>query len=311
LRAWYNARMHTRYEYGGTTWIDLESPTKDEVAIVAQEFGIDLMVAEELLLPTTKPRVEFHGPYTYAVMHFPALRHTHRSVEQEVDFVVGKNFIVTARYDTIDPLHKFSKVFEVNSVLGNDQLGQHAEHLFFYMLKKLYKSVEHEIEHVRKELATIEHRIFSGEEVAMVEAISSTARDLLNVRQTIEPHREILLTLEHEGARFFGEEFAPYLRALSNEYYRVHSHVMRSTEVLHELRETNNSLLSTKQNEIMKRFSILAFTTFPLTLVATLFAMGTRYTPIVGVPYDFWIIIGLMAFGVLVMFWYFKSKKWL
>lgn len=303
--------MLARYEHQGITWIDLENPTPDEVRSLMNEYGIDHLVAEEMLVPSTKPHVEFADNYMFAVLHFPALRHTHHSLEQEVDFIVGMNFIITTRYDMIDPLHKFSKVFEVNSILEKSNLGDHAGFLFFYMLKKLYKSVEHEVEYVRHELSVIEEHIFYGDEKRMVTAISRSARDLLNLRQTIEPHRDILHTIESESVTFFGQEFAPYLRAILNEYYRVHNHVMRNTESLHELRETNNSLLTTKQNETMKRFSILAFTTFPLTLAAAIFSMDTKYTPIIGLPYDFWIITGAMLFCGFGMFVFFNYKKWL
>jgi hypothetical protein len=57
---------------------------------------------------------------------------------------------------------------------------------------------------------------------------------------------------------------------MSNEYYRVHNHVMRNTESLHELRETNNSLLTTKQNETMRVLTGMALLTFPLTLFVTI-----------------------------------------
>ena len=303
--------MRTSYQHNGIVWVDLESPSREEVRQVVEQFDISSIVAEELLLPSTKPRADFFDAHVYVILHFPALRHSHKTLEQEVDFVVGRNFIITVRYDTVDPLHKFSKVFEVNSILNKSGIGEHAGFLFFYMMKKLYKSVEHEIEHVRKHLGTIEEHIFRGQEVRMVEAISQSARDLLNLRQTIEPHREVLRTLETEGVRLFGEDFSSYLRALSNEYYRVHNHIMRHTEALHELRETNNSLLTTKQNETMRVLTLMAFVTFPLSLIASIFSMDTIHEPIVGNQYDFWIILGIMGTSTLIMFWYFRHKKWL
>ncbi len=179
------------------------------------------------------------------------------------------------------------------------------------MLKKLYKAIEHEVEYVRHDLAVIEENIFSQRQVEMVAAISRSARDLLNLRQTIEPHREALKSLESEGHAFFGDAFVPYLRALSNEYYRVHNHIMRHTESLHELRETNNSLLTTKQNETMKIFTILAFVTFPLSLIVTILDIPSAHNPIIGRPYDFWIIIGIMLVATFCMFLFFKRKRWL
>lgn len=302
--------MLKTYEHNGLVWIDLESPTREEVQSVTEKFDISTMVAEELLLPSAKPRADFYDKHVYLILHFPALRHSRKTLEQEIDFVVGRNFIVTAHYDNLDPLHKFAKIFEVNSVLNRNDIGDHAGFLLFYILKQLYKSVEHESDQVKRHLGMIEEHIFSGQEVRMVEAISQSARDLLNLRQTIEPHREVLHTLETEGAKLFGEDFVPYLRALSNEYYRVHNRVMRNTESLHELRETNNSLLSTKENETMRILTIMALLTFPLSLVVAILQIDTVHNPIRGLPYDFWIILGTVLFIGLCMVAYFKHKKW-
>ena len=303
--------MHARHEYGGVTWVDLESPGALEVRQVASEFGIAEHIAEELAMPSSRQRLEEYPGYTFVVMHFPALKHSHTKRAQEINFVVGPLFLVTARYDTVDSLQKFSKVFEVNSTLGNQPRHQHAGHLFFQTVRKLYASVEHELDSLRSQLALTEERIFSEREIEMVAELSKTARSLLNLRQTLEPHREILRMLEGSGLRLYGEDFFPYLRALSSEYYRVHNHIMRTTDFLHELRETNNSLLTTKQNETMKVFTIMAFTTFPLTLIAAIFTVPTDSTPIIHTQNGFWIILGMMLFTASCMFLYFRHKKWL
>lgn len=307
----YTVRMLSRYEHHGITWIDLESPTREEVRHLMEEFSLEHLVAEELLLPTIKPRVEIYDRYTYVILHFPALRHTHENTAQEVDFIVGKDFIITTRYDTVDPLHQFSKVFEVNSVLDKTNLGEHAGFVFYYMLKKLYRSIEHELSYLHDSLEDIEQQIYAGHEKEMVFTLSYAGRDLLNLRQAIEPHRDVLKELEVAAVHFFGKPFAPYLCGLLNEYYRVHNHIMRQTEILHELRETNNSLLYTKQNEVMKVLTIMAFVTFPLTLITGLFGMNTAQTPLVEGPYGFWYIVGIMLIAGAIMFAYFKHKRWL
>jgi magnesium transporter len=95
------------------------------------------------------------------------------------------------------------------------------------------------------------------------------------------------------------------------EYYRIKNSVVTHYDSLHELRETNNSLLSTKQNEVMKILTIMAFITFPLSLFASIFGMNTVYLPIVGNQYDFWIITGGMVIATVAFFTFFKKKKWL
>jgi magnesium transporter len=86
---------------------------------------------------------------------------------------------------------------------------------------------------------------------------------------------------------------------------------MRETESLHELRATNNSLLSTKQNEIMKIFTIMAFVTFPLQLLVSVFSLNIETNPMHGNLYSFWLIVAILVGLMLLMYGYFKHKKWL
>lgn len=303
--------MRTDYVHNGLRWVDMERPTREEMRTIVEEFGITPIVAEEILHPSSRVRVEMHAEYAFVILRFPSLRGAPESIEQEVDFVVGRDFIITVRYAPVEAIHHFSKVFEVNSALETSNVQNSGVYVFFSMMRRLYRSVEHEVERIRDNLGDIEARIFHGEELAMVAAISRCARDLLNMRQAIEPHREIIYTLEHEGAALFGDVAAPYLRALPNEYYRVHNHIMRHTESLHELRETNNSLLSTRENETMRTLTIMALLTFPLSLMVAILQIDTEHNPIRGLPYDFWIIIGAVGLTGACMIAYFKYRRWL
>ena len=304
--------MISVYKHKHLSWIDVESPTPEEVRSLMEKYDIDPLVADELLLPTLKPRVDVYPHFLYLILHFPALRHTHNNDRnQEIDFIIGKDFLITTRYDNIDPLHKFSKVFEVNSVLNKSDIGEHAGHLFFYMVRKLYKSLEHELEYISDSLTLVEDEMFEGHEKEMVLALSTISRDLLNLKQAIYPHQEILSSFREGGVRFFGEKFSYHLDSIIGEYYRVKNSVSAHSEILDELRETNNSLVSTKQNEVMKVLTIMAFVTFPLSLIASVFGMNTNYLPIVGLPFDFLIVMGIMAFATVCFFVFFKYKKWL
>lgn len=304
--------MLTKYTHRNVTWIDLESPTKEEVHKVMNEYSIHPTVAEELLMPTLKPRVDLHDNFIYLILHFPAFKHTHsKQRDQEVDFVVGKNFIITTRYDTVDPLHKFSKIFETNSILNKDDIGAHAGFVFFFMLKKLYEALEYELEYINDALETIEEDIFTGHEKEMVVSLSIVSRDLLNFRQALALHKEVLESFEKAGVKFFGKDFAYQAGSIVDDYYKINSIINTHSDSLNELRQTNDSLLSTKQNEVMKVLTIMAFVTFPLSLIASIFGMNTDFLPIVGYKNDFWIIMTIMLTFTISIFILFKYKKWL
>jgi len=275
------------------------------------EFGIDPSFANELLTSSYKPKVERRGDLIYLILHFPLLRGMGKVPEEEIDFLIGKDFLITARYAQSDPLHSFAKAFEVNQVLGHSATATHGGHLFAAMARNLYRALADECDVLERHLSDIEEHIFNGDERSMVVRLSQTGRIIHDFRQRLLPHKEMLTSLEPQATRMFGPEFAYYVRTIEGDYSRVRILLENLREALIELRETNNSLLTTKQNEIMKTLTVIAFVTLPLELIAAIFTMQTKSTPIVGMPGDFWIILGLMALLAGTFFVYFKRKGWL
>jgi magnesium transporter len=305
--------MLTRHIHGELVWVDAVSPTTEEVRSLMEEFSLDPLLADELLVPSLRNRVDARESYFYIVLHFPAFKHAHdiASTPLEIDFIVGRKWLITTRYDTIDPLHQFSTLFEVDSVLDKHNMGEHAGYVFYYMLSELYHRLYDELSYISTRLDAVEERIFEGYEKEMVVELSVISRDLLNYAQTLDSHRPLLSSLETPGVALFGYEYVRNIRQLSGDYDRLANEMKSNRASLLELRDTNNSLLTTKQNEIMKIFTIMAFVTFPLSLFASLFGMNTVGTPILGNRLDFWIIVGIMFAAASVFFAFFKYKKWL
>ncbi len=304
--------MITRFEHQGVQWVDLESPTADEVDQIALEFNLSTLLSQDLLSPTYKSRVDLYPKVAYTVLHFPALRYSRgMTAAQEVDFVIGKSFLITAHYDTVPAIYDFIRSFEAESLLKHaPTMRFESGHVLLELTERLYQSVEDELESLEDTISSIENEMFSGHEKEMVVTISRAARELLNQKRTLTAHTDVLAGLEQIGVMTFGEAYGNYLRGVKSFHARVYAHAMALTETITELRETNMALLYTRQNEVMKNLTIMAFVTFPLALISSIFGMNTHYLPIVGAPGDFWIIVGSMTTLAILFFAYFKFKKW-
>jgi len=265
------------------------------------------------LRPTIRPKVDFYDNHIYLILRFPAITHKHDGGDNhEIDFILGKNFIITAHYDHIDQLHESSKVFEVSSILDKSVIGHHAGFIFFYIIKDLYKMLDGQLEHINNDFIEIQSKVFSGNEREMVNSISHINRDLLNFKQIIRPHKEVLESFEIAGTKFFGQEFSYYLRSIIGEYYKISSILDGHRETVLDLRDTNDSLLTTKTNDIMKTLTITAFILLPLTFIGQLFGMSLIYIPFAANPYAFWVIVSVMGVVGVCLFGYFKFfKKWM
>ena len=163
--------MVTRHTRGKVTWIDLEAPTHEELNTVMVEFGIDSRIEEEIISPTPYPIVIDFPEYLYLILHFPTADPRGGTRNQEVDFIVGKNFVITARYEVIDSIHNLHKVFEAEELLGLPETGNHTNILVERILRRLYGAIREEIEQVSYLLDRIERNIFSGKERETVRAM--------------------------------------------------------------------------------------------------------------------------------------------
>ena len=71
--------MISRYKYRDLVWVDIESPNNEEVRQIMEEFDIHPIVADELLGPSMRPKVDHYENFIYLILHFPAIRHSHKS----------------------------------------------------------------------------------------------------------------------------------------------------------------------------------------------------------------------------------------
>ena len=300
--------MITNRSFMGQVWIDLNSPTKEEVDSLILTQNISSIIAKDLLAPTPTQYAEEDGAVIYTVLHIPTFKHSH-SVEdsQEVDFIIKADGVITARYDSIDALHYFAKQIEVNEILNKGK----SSHLFFGMMKEIYKWMADELAYTEDWMREIEKNIFEGQEKAMVFTISNAGRNLLNFKRMVDPHGNVFKLLEEIGKEKFGEGFETGAKILSENWRRIMRRVNNQMDLVTELRETNNSMLTTKQNEIMKQLTIMGFVLLPLTIITQIFGLSIRSFPLMDNPNAFWIILGLMGTVTVVTFVYAWIKKWM
>lgn len=303
--------MIKNYSFGNVTWYDLESPTKDEIKKISEVYHLAEGVKDELLTPTLKPRVDRSDDCIYLILHFPSLNSHINNSTHEIDFVIGRKFIITSHYDKFDPLHKFLSDKSIQNKFAHNKTIIHGGHIFFEMMQCLYKNLIAELDVWDEVLAKAEKRLFKGNEKGMLITLSKINRDLLDFKSATNLHKSVLESFQKESVLFFGESYDQYVKEISNEYLKIYSTMQETKDFLEELRTTNDSLLANRQNDIMKTLTIISFITFPLTLVSSIFGMNTHYLPLVGKYNDFWYIIGIMLVLVICFFVFFKYKKWL
>lgn len=309
--------MITHHASKGLVWLDVSNPDTEEISGLVKRYGLHPLVGEELMESSSLAKIDFYKDYILVVLTLPVRVRAKKGdgyeiEDREVDFVIGKNFLITSRFDTIEQLEYFGKVFETNSILNKEEKIEHAGHLFYYMVKRIYGGMCGDLENIKDALVSAETRVFGGDERRMVEALSDLSRELIDFKQTARVHEEIWSDMiDRDESSIFGKEFGIYMRDIRDDFNRIRELISNSRELLADLRETNDSLLNTKQNDIMKRLTLVAFIFQPATFIAALFTIPALNVPFIehGIGWYGIFIFMLIVSGAI---WHmFRKKKWI
>lgn len=282
-------------------WIDVQKPTGKDITWLKGKFKLHPVIVEELKGPSARARVEQYDDYLYFVYYFPLYdSKDSASVRTEIDFIVTKDIVATVHYEPL------------TGVLDNFELGTtNSSFLLIYnIIEHLLNFQERQLRHVREKVELVGREIFHDKEKEVLEKITYLKRDISEYRIVVRMQDPTLKSLIIRGREFWGKDAEIYLNDLVGDHLKVMSQLEDYRDAVGDFEDTNNQLMNLKINTVMKTFTSLSFLTFPFMLLAALFSMNTRDTPIINLPGAFWIIFGTMIIGMIVLGMYFKNKKW-
>lgn len=282
------------------TWLDVSHPTDDDLTTLKKTFGLKQVTVEELRMPSSRARVEMNGDYIFFIYYLPLYDTSDEaSVRGEIDFIVNKNTVATIHYDHLE------------NIIGNFEVGECKTtiEILFHLVEHLIIFEERQLRHIREKVERIGHDVFKNQERSVLERIVSLKRDISEYRLSVRLQEPILHSLLQKGAQFWGPSAEVYLNELIGEQMKVINQIQDYRETIGDFEETNNQLMNIKINETIKRLTSLSLIAFPAMLFEELFMMNVRNTPLVNLPYSFWIVTAIMALLTGGLYFFFKKRN--
>lgn len=308
----YYEIMITEHVHKNISWVDVESPTQEDLAKIIKDYNLNPVCAQELMNPIEQSKVDVYDNALFLVLHYPDHPARAKHVEEiEIDFVIMKDRLITVHYKPIDTLIEFGERFKVDAMLNRTNADTlTGGNMFLHINNMLYRGLITELDAVHALIKRTELQVFQGNELSMVREISKLSRTILDFKQSLRYHASVLKSFHAQSKRFFGESFDVDLELVVGEHVKIESLLENERDLLRELHETNDSLLTAKNNDTIRRLTIISSVVLPITAIAGIFGMNTRL-PLVNDPNGFYLILLVMLIFVGGMFAYFLKKHWI
>lgn len=295
------------------TWIDLVRPTISEVDALHHAYpDIHPLNLEDVLSAVERPKIDEGDHYLFVVLHFPVWDpKTRLSRPSEVDFILGRGFLITAHDGRLKPIVQLFHECQTSEAALHKLLDHGPSHALYHVLDRLVDGLFPILRKVDSNINTIEEGVFTTQSRDMIRDIALVRRDVIALRRIIRQQVPIIENLERKERPIIQEDLDEYFGDILDHVYRARDIIDENAEVISGLADTVNSLINNRVNEVIRILTVISVIMLPLTLVSGIYGMNIDLLPFAGHPYSFFIILGFMAIIALVMLLIFRFRNWL
>lgn len=304
-----------RPDWTSVRWINVDG-TRDSTAVkaLATKYGLHPLAVEDLMQTGQRPKAETypavgeHHARVFVLIRMLELKDGRVHGEQ-VSIFLGRRTVLSFQEtpgDVWDPIRARLQAE------GSRTRTQDASYLVYALLDAIVDHCFPILEHYGDRLADLEEEIVERPGKHLVRQVHEMKRDLLALRASIWPIREVVHALQREPHECIGDVTRTYLRD-------VYDHAVQVIDILENYREVSSALMETwmtsasnRLNEVIGVLTVISTIFVPLTFLAGVWGMNFHNMPELrerwAYPWGFWIVSVAVAGGLL---WFFRKKRWI
>jgi magnesium transporter len=293
---------------GAVAWIDLYEPTQEEFESVAQELALPPRMIEGAIKPQQRPKLVRYGDSLFVVLKTARYLDEPEKVEfSEVHVLVGKDFIVTVRYEEIPALEEVRRRLEGEP----ESLRQGPQPILREIMDQIVDDYEPVLEGLGTDIQEVEDEVFGGNADDVSQRIYELSRELVQFQRATSP---LARSLERGGERNehdIDPELRSYLRELHDRVLRVEEPTEGFRDMLSDILVVNLTLIGVRQNDQTKKISAWAAILIVPTLITGIYGMNFDFMPELHWTFGYPLALALMVSISVGLYAVFRHVRWL
>jgi magnesium transporter len=303
-----------RLEAHGLAWLNIERPTEAETRWLAEHHAFHPLDLEDVLSRSRqRAKIDEYEEYVFIVLHFPRYhKPSGRLQAVELNLFVAQDLLITLPNEPLKPISSLWSACVGSEQVRERVMSKGSAHLLYAIVDAMYDYCFPLVDKIGAKLDGLEDAIFEGRRSEVVRDISSVTHEIINYRKIIKPQRGTLRLLERTTSRFSRDDLELYFDDIVDKNERIWDALENYKEVADALEATNSSVITHRQNELIRILTLLSAVILPLTLVTGFYGQNVEGLPLAhhGV-WSMMFTLALMAAFATGLVWYFRRRDWL
>ena len=274
---------------------------------IGEYFGIHNLVLEDVLNTSHRPKKEEYDGYLFIVLKI--LQQTDLEIKiNNFSLIIGKNFVISFLENSYDIFSPIRDRIKINK--GKIRKAG-ADYLAYALIDTVVDHYFLVMESIGEKIESLEDEVMLNPTPQTIQNIQLLKTDLLFIRKSVWPLREVLGSLERGDSPLMQDSTLIYIRDVYDHTIQVIDTIETYRDMISSLLDIYLSSLSNKMNEVIKLLTIISTIFMPLTFLAGLEGMNFRYMPELEWAWGYPTLLFLMLLIVTSMLLLFRKKKWI
>lgn len=297
-----------RTEKGTLIWVDLVSPTDQELAKMGEEFAIHELALEDCSHPHQRPKLEEYADHVLLVAYGAKADESNtRSIIHEVDIIAGRGWVLTIHGGRPLDAEETARRVRTHAELFRSGAG----FLLYVVLDELVDTFFPALDLIGGRVEDLEGEIFSNRPGNVSASIYELRKELIEVRRVAGPMRDAMVVLLRRDLGLFSREAQRYLQDVYDHLIRVVEQVEDYQDLTSSAIDVNLSIASNRVNEVAKTLTAYAAIFAAITLITGIYGMNFTHMPELTWRFGYAWALGLMVAAAAGLWVYFRRKRWL
>jgi magnesium transporter len=297
-----------RTEPGTIVWVDLVSPTAEELGQMGEEFGLHPLVVEDCSHRHQRPKVEGYSEHVFLVAYGAGLAKGGRKPAlHEVDLIAGRQFVLSLHSGAPLDAEGIARRVRARPELAPSGSG----FLLYVILDELVDSFFPALDAIGDRVEGLEEAIFEGQPRRIQTAIYKLRKDLIAIRRVVGPMRDAMVVLLRRDLGLFTPDAQRYLQDVYDHLIRVVEQVEDYQDLTSGALEVNLSVASNRVNEVARTLTAWAAIFAAVTLITGIYGMNFQHMPELGWRFGYAWALAVMLAAAGGLWLFFRRKQWL
>jgi len=288
-----------------STWIDLTNPSPELLNAVARRLGLHPLIAEDILQHNERAKVRLISDVVHIVAF--ALEGERKVKATEIDFVLGRNFLLTVHPPSWDPM----ATHQLRAGLG-PVLSKGPDLLLWALIDDIVDGYFPVFDRLGDEIDDLEDAALSRAVPATLQHIFRLKRELLRIRHVLAPSREVFAQLTSREFDLISEESVFYFRDVYDHLIRLNDELDSFRELTGGALEVYLSSINNNLSAIMKRLTGVTVILAGIGAVAGVFGMSEAASALTGGEGSgFYVIAAATVVAAIVAVLFLRRIDWI